>query len=61
MPFVQEDTASRFVHQLADRIVDLARQPELVRRGVLWAAANWLLDAAALWVFLRAFGSRSTR
>ncbi|HRE02720.1 MAG TPA: YbhN family protein, partial [Ilumatobacteraceae bacterium] len=21
-----------------------------------WAAANWLLDAAALWVFLRAFG-----
>ena len=22
-----------------------------------WAAANWLLDAAALWVFLRAFGA----
>ncbi len=21
-----------------------------------WAAANWLLDAAALWVFLRAYG-----
>jgi uncharacterized protein (TIRG00374 family) len=56
IPFVEEDTAARFVHQLADRIQDLARQPELVRRGVLWAGANWLLDAAALWVFLRAFG-----
>jgi len=57
IPRVDEDTAARFVHQTADRIQDLARQPELVRRGVLWAAANWLLDAAALWVFLRAFGT----
>ena len=56
IPFVQEETASRFVHQLADRLHDLARQPELVRNGVMWATANWLLDAAALWVFLRAFG-----
>lgn len=56
IPYVQEDTASRFIHQLADRLHDLARQPELVRRGVLWASANWLLDAAALWVLLRAFG-----
>ena len=57
IPFVKEDTAARFVHQLADRLHDLAQQPELVRRGVLWAAANWMLDAAALWVFLRAFGA----
>ncbi|MEZ5204649.1 MAG: YbhN family protein [Acidimicrobiales bacterium] len=57
IPFVEEETAARFVHQMADRIQDLAQQPELVRRGVLWAAANWLLDAAALWVFLRAFGT----
>ena len=57
IPFVEEDTAARFVHQMADRIQDLATQPELVRRGVAWAAANWLLDAAALWVFLRAFGT----
>ena len=27
-----------------------------VARSAGWAAANWLLDAAALWVFLRAFG-----
>lgn len=56
IPYVQEETASRFVHQIADRLHDLAGQPELVRRGVMWASANWLLDAAALWVFLRAFG-----
>lgn len=56
MPFVEEETAARFVHQLADRLHDLSRQPELVRRGVLWAAAFWLLDASALWVLLYAFG-----
>lgn len=56
LPYVEEETAARFVHQTADRIQDLARQPELVRRGVLWAAANWVLDASCLWVLLHAFG-----
>jgi uncharacterized protein (TIRG00374 family) len=56
LPYVEEETASRFVHQTAERIQDLAQQPELVRRGVLWAAANWLLDAACLWVLLYAVG-----
>ncbi len=27
----------------------------LTRRAVGWAAANWLLDAASLWVFVAAF------
>ena len=57
LPFVEEETASRFVHQIADRLQDLAGQPELIRRGVIWAAANWLLDAACLWALLWAFGS----
>ena len=57
LPFVEEETASRFVHQIADRLQDLAAQPELVRRGVIWAAANWLLDAASLWTLLWAFGT----
>lgn len=55
--FVDEETASRHVHRIADRLQDLARQPQLVRRGALWAAANWLLDASSLWVLLSAFGS----
>ena len=29
--------------------------PLLLRRAVGWAAANWLLDAASLWVFVAAF------
>ncbi|MBK6855717.1 MAG: flippase-like domain-containing protein [Microthrixaceae bacterium] len=57
LPYVQEETASRFVHQLADRLHDLARQPQLLKSGVLWASANWLLEAASLWVFLMAFGA----
>ena len=57
IPYVDEETAARFVHQLADRLAELVRQPVLVRRGLMWAATNWLLDASALWVFLRAFGS----
>jgi uncharacterized protein (TIRG00374 family) len=56
LPYVEEETAARFVHQTADRLQDLAQQPELVRRGVFWATANWLLDATALWVLLHAFG-----
>ena len=28
----------------------------LMRRVLLWASLNWLLDAASLWVFVRAFG-----
>ena len=56
MPFVEEDTAARFVHQVADRLNELAQQPEVIRHGIFWALLNWLLDAAALWVFIRAFG-----
>ena len=57
IPFVHEDTMTRFVHQLADRLHDLTSKPELIRRGAVWAALNWLIDAASLWVFLRAFGA----
>lgn len=56
IPYVEEDTASRFVHQTADRIQDLAQQPQLIRSGILWAALNWAFDAACLWVMLLAFG-----
>ena len=57
VPFVEEETAARFVRQLAGRLKALIDEPQLVRRGALWAATNWVLDAAALWVFIRAFGA----
>lgn len=50
------DRADRLVHQVAARIRVMAADRALLRRAVLWAAANWLLDAASLFVFLVAFG-----
>jgi uncharacterized protein (TIRG00374 family) len=59
LPFLKEsaaDTADRVVHQIAARIRVMAADRAMLRRAVLWAAANWLLDAASLYVFLVAFG-----
>ncbi|HEU5152669.1 MAG TPA: YbhN family protein [Iamia sp.] len=56
VPFLDPDTAERFVRNLVGRLAELLDNPTLLRRGVTWAAVNWLLDAAALWVFIRAFG-----
>ncbi len=59
LPFSRKgaaDTADRVVHQIAARIRVMAADRALLRRAVIWAAANWLLDAASLFVFLAAFG-----
>ena len=45
------------VRHIGLRLEDLAGDRKLLVRVLGWAAANWMLDAAALWVFLRAFGS----
>ncbi len=47
---------SRLVHRLASRIRELGTDPQLLVRAGGWAAANWLLDAASLWVFIAAYG-----
>ena len=57
LPFVQEDAAGRLLRQIAGRLHELAGRPDVVRSGIIWAAANWLFDAASLWVFLLAFGA----
>jgi len=56
LPFVKEDVVDRVVHDLAKRIRTMSADRSLLVRAVGWAAANWLLDAAALFVFLAAFG-----
>lgn len=56
LPYVEPDTAERFVRTLVSRLHHLVQNPQLIRRGVIWATLNWLLDAASLWVFIRAFG-----
>ncbi len=53
---LDEDKIAAVLHQVADRLEELVSDRQLLRRVVFWALANWLLDAASLWVFLRAYG-----
>jgi len=57
-PFVRAETITALVQKVADRMKILWTSSELLSRAGLWAAANWLLDAASLYVFLLAFGAR---
>lgn len=53
---LNEDRVGEVTRHLGDRLEGLAREPRLLMRVLVWASANWILDIAALWVFLRAFG-----
>lgn len=53
---LDEDRAGEAVRHIGGRMQELSEDRPLLRRLVMWAALNWLIDAAALWVFLRAFG-----
>jgi uncharacterized protein (TIRG00374 family) len=55
VPFLDADRLAQAVQRIADRLKSLAEDRELLYRAVGWAAANWLLDAASLWVFIAAF------
>jgi len=56
LPLVNPDTVSSLVQKIADRLEVLLRDRELLTHALAWAAANWLLDASSLWVFVFAFG-----
>jgi uncharacterized protein (TIRG00374 family) len=53
---LNEDRAARVLKHLGVRLGELTADRQMLRRLITWACAYWLLDAAALWVFLRAFG-----
>jgi uncharacterized protein (TIRG00374 family) len=57
LPVITEDRAEALFRRLALRLQELTSDRTRLWRCVWWAAANWLLDAASLWVFLLAFGS----
>jgi hypothetical protein len=57
IPFVKPQAVASLVKKVADRMKVLAENPQLLYRASIWAAANWLLDAGSLWVFLFAFGA----
>ena len=56
VPFVNPDRISALVQHVADRLEILLRNRQLLTHALIWAAANWLFDAASLWVFILAFG-----
>ncbi len=56
LPVLDPDQVVAITRRLADRLRRLAADRALVGGAVGWAAANWLLDAASLWVFVGAFG-----
>jgi putative heme transporter len=53
---MDENRAAAGAKHVAGRLEELADDRQLLARVLGWAASNWLLDAFALWVFLRAFG-----
>ncbi len=53
--FVDADRVTAFLERLAERFALLVEDRQLLVRATGWAATNWLLDAASLWVFVAAF------
>ena len=58
IPYLAEDTVERYVRSAATRLKELSKDRRMLVQAVLWATLNWLLDAAALWVFVAAYGFR---
>jgi uncharacterized protein (TIRG00374 family) len=58
LPWVarHQEAVEHGLQNIATRLRDLGRDPKLLRRASAWALANWLLDAATLWISLAAFG-----
>ncbi len=58
IPRMTADQASAVLARIVAQLRQMAHRPELIRGGIGWAVANWLFDAASLWVFLAAFGAQ---
>jgi uncharacterized protein (TIRG00374 family) len=56
IPRVNPETISRLLAHVAERITMLTSNRQILWTSLGWAAANWILDAASLWVFVFAFG-----
>ncbi len=56
IPRVGADRLERLVRQVGDSVVHLAQDRPILKSALLWAALNWLFDAASLWAFVAAFG-----
>lgn len=56
IPFLGEERAMRLVAHVVERVTILFKDRRLLVRAMSWAAANWMLDATCLWIFLWSFG-----
>jgi uncharacterized protein (TIRG00374 family) len=56
--FLDEDSVVRMVQRVSDQLKVMVSDRSLLLRAVVWASANWLFDAAALWVMVAAFHYR---
>jgi uncharacterized protein (TIRG00374 family) len=56
IPRVGGDRLEDLLHRIGGSLRDLLANRELRRKALVWAALNWLLDAASLWSFLLALG-----
>ena len=54
--FLHPETLPRFFGQLVARVKQLSTDRRQLAKALFFASANWLFDAASLFVFLGAFG-----
>ncbi|HEY8296333.1 MAG TPA: flippase-like domain-containing protein [Micrococcaceae bacterium] len=57
VPFLHEDRVDALVWATAEQVRGLVTVPARMAAVAVFGLLNWVLDAAALWVFLMAFGS----
>jgi uncharacterized protein (TIRG00374 family) len=57
VPSLNPDAISALLKKVADRITLLINNRRTLWWAFTWAALNWILDAACLWVFLWSFGA----
>ena len=56
VPLVDGAALRRFFEQVAARLREVGSQRRVLVWAIVWASANWLLDAGSLAVFVGAFG-----
>ena len=56
LPYVPENTVVHFVGLIAEQLDEYRSRRGRLAIAVGWAAVNWILDVASLWIFLVAFG-----
>ncbi len=56
IPKLGADPLERLIRQLAASMRSFTRDRKVMRRALLWASVNWILDAASLWCFVAALG-----